>query len=758
MTQRSTGDTLSILRHSMSSMAKTWLTDGTIKDYDDAKYFNLREVDVDNIRDLSEVLTDLENKNTSVVIRGKYVGDRLARDRDGIDFKPGKVRRALDYFGDRPLHTVMFDLDKWQPLVWNPLTNPVEAFDEYIVSELPAEFGGCSYHYQLSGSHGHSRKGETLNGHIWMWSEKAYTGAQWTAYCESLGLSVDRTVFRTVQCLYTAGPVFEDGVDDPLALAGLSRSGLVDGLLGDHLVLEMSDDVMAAAVSEEDGFGTGGGRGAKMRNAADRDPIAQRLNERDMVKSFGRDGAINVVCPFESEHRSGAGAETSTQYFLPNTGGHALGQFKCLHDGCIGRGRGDFLSALGLDPETGVGADEVFDDIRSEDGVGIGSRGLREEMGLPTGGVGGSGGMGGSGGAGGQGGLGGEDGAAGAGGGWVITAAQHLCTDLANANRISRNYGKKLMVVGDVWYTWSGKHWVREDSHLWRDVSTLSKIIKSEESRWRLKASKAPEGSQDRRDKTAVADALKKWGITSEFRSSMLAAIGILQKMLTVSGECVNADVWLLNVNNGTVDLRTGVLREHRPEDHITRLINIDYVPDAKCPNWLAVLAKITLEDQLGPSKPQVRFLKRWFGYCATGSVREHKFLVHYGQGSNGKSTIIDTIAQVMGDYSATAAPGLMISRGNDNHPTEIADLFGKRMVTAHESKAEGNLREDFIKQATGGDKLKARFMRGDFFEWSPTHKLQLLTNHKPTVKGQDNGIWRRILLMPYPADRKSVV
>lgn len=93
-----------------------------------------------------------------------------------------------------------------------------------------------------------------------------------------------------------------------------------------------------------------------------------------------------------------------------------------------------------------------------------------------------------------------------------------------------------------------------------------------------------------------------------------------------------------------------------------------------------------------------------------------------------------------------------MVSTSKDKHPTEIADLFGRRMVTAHESGEGGYLREDFIKQATGGDKIKARFMRMDFFEFHPTHKLQLLTNHKPIIKGQDNGIWRRVLLVPYEA------
>ncbi|HEY5310505.1 MAG TPA: phage/plasmid primase, P4 family, partial [Casimicrobiaceae bacterium] len=120
--------------------------------------------------------------------------------------------------------------------------------------------------------------------------------------------------------------------------------------------------------------------------------------------------------------------------------------------------------------------------------------------------------------------------------------------------------------------------------------------------------------------------------------------------------------------------------------------------------------------------------------------------------GANGKSTSLGIMADTLGDYAGTAAPGLLAATKGDRHPTEIASLMGKRQVTAHESGEGVVLREDFIKQATGDDVLTARFMRGDFFDFPPTHKLQLLTNHKPQVKGQDRGIWRRVQLVPYLA------
>lgn len=250
------------------------------------------------------------------------------------------------------------------------------------------------------------------------------------------------------------------------------------------------------------------------------------------------------------------------------------------------------------------------------------------------------------------------------------------------------------------------------------------------------------------------ADALRSWARECEMKPRIDAAVGMLQKMLTVDPALLDRDPWLLNVRNGTIDLRTGELREHRASDFITKLINLDYRPEAHSDLWETTVSQITGEVDLPPAdRPLARFLQRWFGYCATGSVREQAFVVHWGRGSNGKSLLLGTIAKVLDEYAGAAAPGLMTdSRGDggSRHPTEIADLKGKRMVTAQESDENMVLREAFIKAVTGDDPIKARVMRGDFFEFLPTHKLQLVTNHRPAIRGQDEGMWRRVLLVPY--------
>lgn len=204
-------------------------------------------------------------------------------------------------------------------------------------------------------------------------------------------------------------------------------------------------------------------------------------------------------------------------------------------------------------------------------------------------------------------------------------------------------------------------------------------------------------------------------------------------------------DSFLFNVQNGTLDLRTGELRQHGQMDLITRMAPVLYDPTAEAPRFEQFLIEIMDGDA-----DRAAFLQRWFGYCATGETSEQKMVLHIGPGANGKSTLLDAVGSVLGEYAGTAPPNLLTAPTSDRHPTEIADLAGRRLVTAHESDEGSTLREALLKQATGGDKLKARFMNQDFFEFSPTHKLQLLTNHKPTVRGQDYALWRRLLLIWY--------
>jgi putative DNA primase/helicase len=207
----------------------------------------------------------------------------------------------------------------------------------------------------------------------------------------------------------------------------------------------------------------------------------------------------------------------------------------------------------------------------------------------------------------------------------------------------------------------------------------------------------------------------------------------------------MDKDGWLFNVPNGTIDLRTGSLRAHDRADLITQLCPVEFLPSAKCPLWDATL-KLFLVDQV-----LIDFWQRLCGYAMAGVVRDHILPVAYGSGSNGKSTILGALLEVFGpDYAMKAGPDLFMAKNHETHPTDRTDLFRKRLVAAIESEQGHRLNETMVKELTGGDRIRARRMREDFWEFSPTHTFIMGTNHKPAVRGTDRGIWRRLKLVPF--------
>lgn len=202
---------------------------------------------------------------------------------------------------------------------------------------------------------------------------------------------------------------------------------------------------------------------------------------------------------------------------------------------------------------------------------------------------------------------------------------------------------------------------------------------------------------------------------------------------------------WLLNCLNGTIDLRTGILSPHDPDNLITALVPVDYDPGATCPTWDAFVNRI-----MAGNVALITFLQRIIGYALTGSVSEQALFFLHGLGANGKSTFLKTILAVLGrDYAKQAAPDVLVENRN-RHPTEVADLAGVRFVASIEVSDGKRLAEALVKQLTGGDPMKARHMRQDFFQFDPTFKILLAANHKPVIKGTDHAIWRRIKLIPF--------
>lgn len=204
-----------------------------------------------------------------------------------------------------------------------------------------------------------------------------------------------------------------------------------------------------------------------------------------------------------------------------------------------------------------------------------------------------------------------------------------------------------------------------------------------------------------------------------------------------------DADPWSLNTPDGVVDLHTGRMRPHRLEDYHTKITAV--APGGECPRWLAFLDQIT-----GGDKQLQLYLQRLAGYCLTGLTREHVFAFIYGPGGNGKSVFISVLMGILDGYAMTAPVETFIASNGERHPTDMAGLRGARLVTAVETESGRRWAESKLKQLTGGDKIAARFMRQDFFEFTPQFKLVVAGNHRPGLRNIDEAIRRRLHLVPF--------
>jgi putative DNA primase/helicase len=202
-------------------------------------------------------------------------------------------------------------------------------------------------------------------------------------------------------------------------------------------------------------------------------------------------------------------------------------------------------------------------------------------------------------------------------------------------------------------------------------------------------------------------------------------------------------DPMLLNTPEGVVDLVTGRLREHRASDFMTRMTAA--APEGDCPTWIEFLKRVTADDV-----ELQAFLQRKAGYALTGLTREHALFFLYGLGANGKSVYLNTLAGILAEYHRTAAIETFTASTVDRHPTDLAGLRGARLVTAIETEEGRRWAESRIKSLTGGDRIAARFMRQDYFEFSPQFKLVIAGNHKPGLRSVDEAIRRRFNLIPF--------
>ncbi len=308
----------------------------------------------------------------------------------------------------------------------------------------------------------------------------------------------------------------------------------------------------------------------------------------------------------------------------------------------------------------------------------------------------------------------------------------HL-TDLGNAKRLIARYGQALRHVKALgWLVWDGCRFKPDDT------GGVERLAKATVAEMYEEASQAPDGQRQ----TLAAHAIR-----SESNSHIKAMVELAttEADIVARPEDFDRDPWLLNCPNGTLNLETGKLREHRRTDLITKLTHVHYDPAAEAPLWEGFLERI-----MGRNKGLIGFLRRFSGYSSTGDTREQCLSIFYGTGSNGKTTFLETIAVVLGGYASHTPASTFLAHRGDRIPNDIARLQGARLVIATETEQRRNLNEALIKQLTGSDGITARFLHREFFEFKPQFKAILGTNHKPIIKGQDHAIWRRIRLVPF--------
>ena len=255
-----------------------------------------------------------------------------------------------------------------------------------------------------------------------------------------------------------------------------------------------------------------------------------------------------------------------------------------------------------------------------------------------------------------------------------------------------------------------------------------------------------------------LKEEIERWARQSQNLPRINAMITMAAALpdLRISADQVDQHPHLLTVRNGTIDLRTGTLREHRREDFITLLLDVDYHPDAKAPRWKRFVAEATDGDP-----EMASFLQLLAGYCLTGEVYDRRaFFLVVGPKGSGKTTFVEALRDVWGEYAATADVSTFLERDGSRISNDLARLRGKRLVAAGELPEEGRLAADLIKRITGKDTITARFLYQEFFEFRPVFKLLLSSNYVPHLSASDDAVWDRVSIVPFesvvPPERRE--
>lgn len=316
-------------------------------------------------------------------------------------------------------------------------------------------------------------------------------------------------------------------------------------------------------------------------------------------------------------------------------------------------------------------------------------------------------------------------------------------TDLGNAELFAHQHGDRVLWCQEAkrWFVFTGSHWQPESNEeVTERATTTVRSLYSLADRIEAAASTSDTGGKDN------ATALRKHARASESAARIRAMVDLARHRLPISADRWDRIPAVLNCPNGTLDLTTGVLRPHAPEELLTRVTRDPFEPAADCPRFRAFLERI-----FGGDRDLIAFVQRAAGYSILGEPTADALFVLWGTGRNGKTTFLNTIRDVLGTYGYHARPQTFMAKKHDSAiPNDVAQLAGVRFVSTVETGEGGRLDEAFVKAATGRDPQRARFLHREFFEFKPEFVLFIGTNHKPEIRGNDLGIWSRIRLIPF--------
>jgi len=320
----------------------------------------------------------------------------------------------------------------------------------------------------------------------------------------------------------------------------------------------------------------------------------------------------------------------------------------------------------------------------------------------------------------------------------TITKKYYSYDDTGNAQRFEHLFGDavRYSYIRKGWYCYNGKIWGIDQEGM---VKTLAdKVI----GQMKEETVYVPPGA----DEEEMVKAFNKHVKATRSSRGKVSMLKETEHLLAIKPEEFDTDKDMFNVQNGYLDLKTGVLHEHDRNKFFTKISNVEYTDKADCPLWMEFLNTIFDND-----KSLINYIHRAIGYSLSGSTEEQIMFILHGNGRNGKSVFLDIITEIFGNYSTNIQPQtIMVKQQTGGANSDIARLNGARFVTTTEPNEGVRLDEGLVKQLTGGDKVTARFLYGDEFDFNPEFKLWMATNHKPIIRGTDDGIWRRMAIIPF--------